>query len=56
LNASARRALARPAVLERLQRLGIETRPLTPGEFSAFIAAETEKWSAIIRRSGAKAE
>ena len=56
LNAGARRALTRPAVLERLQRLGIETRLLTPAEFSAFIAAETEKWSAIIRRSGAKAE
>ncbi|HSU77598.1 MAG TPA: tripartite tricarboxylate transporter substrate-binding protein [Burkholderiales bacterium] len=56
LNARARRALARPDVAPRLQRIGIETRPLAPREFSAFIAAETEKWSAIIRRSGAKAE
>ena len=56
LNASARRALARPEVLARLQRIGVEPRPLTPGQFSAFIATETEKWSAIIRRSGARAQ
>ena len=56
LNARARRALARPEVAARLQRIGIETRPLAPREFGAFIAAETEKWGAIIRRSGAKAE
>src|SRR5204863_8332889 len=56
LHASARRALARPEVLARLQRIGVEPRPLTPGQFSAFIATETEKWSAIIRRSGARAQ
>jgi len=43
-------------VAARLRRLGIETRPLALSEFSAFIAAETEKWSAIIRRSAAKAQ
>ena len=56
LNASARRALERPEVLARLQRIGVEPRALSPAQFSAFIAAETEKWSAIIRRSGARAE
>ena len=56
LHDSARRALERPEVLARLQRIGVEPRALSPAQFSAFIAAETEKWGAIIRRSGARAE
>ena len=56
LNDAARRALERAEVLARLQHIGIETRPMTPEEFAAFIRAETEKWSEVIRRSGAKAE
>jgi len=56
LNASVARALARAEVIERLRDAGIESRPMTPDAFAAFVAAETEKWSEIIRRSGAKAE
>ncbi len=56
LNEAARRALGRPETIERLQRIGIETRPMDPSQFAAFIAAETGKWGDIIRRSGAKAE
>ena len=56
LNETARRALARPETLARLQHIGIETRPMTPVEFAAFIRAETDKWGAVIRRAGAKAE
>jgi tripartite-type tricarboxylate transporter receptor subunit TctC len=56
LNDAARRALGRAEVLARLQGIGIEARAMTPEQFSAFIRAETEKWSDVIRRSGAKAE
>jgi tripartite-type tricarboxylate transporter receptor subunit TctC len=49
-------ALVRPETLGRLHRIGIETRPMTPEQFAAFIAAESDKWGDIIRRSGAKAE
>jgi tripartite-type tricarboxylate transporter receptor subunit TctC len=56
LNHAARRALGRAEVLARLQGIGIEPRAMTPEQFSAFIRAETEKWSDVIRRSGAKAE
>jgi tripartite-type tricarboxylate transporter receptor subunit TctC len=56
LNETAARGLARPETAERLARIGVERRTLDPAEFAAFIRAETEKWGAIIRRSGAKAE
>src|SRR2546427_1314897 len=56
LNEVVQRTVAKPETIKRLQRIGIETRPMTPGEFAAFIRAETNKWGDIIRRSGAKAE
>src|SRR5438552_3230104 len=40
LNEAARRALGRPETIERLQRIGIETRTMDPSQFAAFIAAE----------------
>jgi tripartite-type tricarboxylate transporter receptor subunit TctC len=56
LNAIARHALERPEVVARLGRIGIEPRAMSPEEFTRFVAAETDKWSDIIRRSGARAE
>jgi tripartite-type tricarboxylate transporter receptor subunit TctC len=56
LNEAAVRGLARPEVAERLERIGVEPRALSPAEFAAFVRDETEKWGEIIRRSGAKVE
>ena len=56
LNGASARALARTDVLARLERVGIEPRPMSPEDFAAFVSAETDKWGAIIRRSGAKVE
>jgi tripartite-type tricarboxylate transporter receptor subunit TctC len=56
LNEASTRGLARPETAERLERIGVEPRAYSPEEFAAFMRAETEKWGAIIRRSGAKAE
>src|SRR5260221_2051413 len=56
LNDPARRRLARPEIHRRLHPTGLVTRPMTPEQFSAFIRAETDKWSDVILRSGAKAE
>jgi tripartite-type tricarboxylate transporter receptor subunit TctC len=36
--------------------MGIETRAMTPDQFTEFVRAETKKWADVIRRSGAKAE
>ncbi len=54
LNAAAARGLARPETAERLARIGVERRTMTPEEFAAFVRAETEKWGDVIRRSGAR--
>jgi tripartite-type tricarboxylate transporter receptor subunit TctC len=56
LSDAALRALSRSDTRERLSHIGIESRPMTPEQFAAFIAAESDKWGAIIRRSGARAE
>lgn len=56
LNAQTTVALTRPEVAARLAALGIEPRFMSPEGFSDYVKVESEKWGAIIRRSGAKAE
>ena len=41
-------------VIDRLNALNIEFRENTPEEFRAFVAAETEKWSRVIREANIK--
>jgi tripartite-type tricarboxylate transporter receptor subunit TctC len=52
LNASMRRALAVPEVVERFQELGVERIGSTPEQFSALVAREIESWGDVVRRSG----
>jgi tripartite-type tricarboxylate transporter receptor subunit TctC len=56
LNAEITRALAAPDVQDRLAQLGLEWRPNTSGEFTAFLREEARKWAQAVRDSGAKAE
>ena len=42
------------SVSERLAQLNVETRANTPEEFRAFVAAETAKWSRVVREAGIK--
>jgi tripartite-type tricarboxylate transporter receptor subunit TctC len=56
LSESTARALARPEVLARLSKLGIEARPMRADQFAEFVRAETVKWGEIIRRTSAKAD
>jgi tripartite-type tricarboxylate transporter receptor subunit TctC len=49
-------ALANPAVRERLAAQGVVPTLTGPAEFRAHIAAEIERWTPIVRASGAKAE
>jgi tripartite-type tricarboxylate transporter receptor subunit TctC len=48
------RALDEPAVIKRLQEVGIDPTPgRTPAKTADFIKAELAKWEPIIRASGA---
>jgi tripartite-type tricarboxylate transporter receptor subunit TctC len=49
-------ALKDPGVQQKLSALGIDAVGDTPDGFTAYIAAEIPKWSAIIKASGAKME
>jgi tripartite-type tricarboxylate transporter receptor subunit TctC len=52
LNAVINEGLRSPDLKAKIARLGGEPRPLTPQEFSAFIAAELERWGKVIKATG----
>ena len=56
LNAALRDALKAPDTIERMATDGTEPLPSTPDEYAADIDREEIKWSAVVRKSGAKAE
>jgi tripartite-type tricarboxylate transporter receptor subunit TctC len=48
------KALAAPAIRERLQSQGAIPSGMPPAEFVKFIDAETKKWAQVVKASGAK--
>jgi tripartite-type tricarboxylate transporter receptor subunit TctC len=50
------KALGSPALSERLLAQGAIPGGMPPPEFGRFIAAETKKWSAVVKASGAKVD
>jgi tripartite-type tricarboxylate transporter receptor subunit TctC len=56
LNAALRDAVASDDVKKRIATDGAEPLPSTPEEYAADIDREETKWSAIVKKSGAKAE
>jgi tripartite-type tricarboxylate transporter receptor subunit TctC len=59
LNAAVRRALAEPAIQQRLAAVGHDVMPAdqqSPEALAAYHKAEIEKWWPIVRASGLKAE
>jgi tripartite-type tricarboxylate transporter receptor subunit TctC len=56
LSAALRAAVMSEELKERLAQDGAEPLPSTPEEYAADIDREETKWSAIVKKSGAKAE
>jgi tripartite-type tricarboxylate transporter receptor subunit TctC len=48
--------ISEPQMKARLVSLGVEPKPMTPGEFGKFVAEEYEKWADVIRRADVKPE
>lgn len=56
LNREILAALESPTVKDRFSKLGAVAERMTPEEFGRFVAVEREKWTAIVRASGAKVD
>jgi tripartite-type tricarboxylate transporter receptor subunit TctC len=56
LNAEIRKALAAPALQQRLVAEAIEPMPMTPAEFGAFIQAELTRYTDLARRQNIRLE
>jgi tripartite-type tricarboxylate transporter receptor subunit TctC len=56
IQAETAKALATPAMKERLQSQGAIPSGMTPAEFARFIDAETKKWAQVVKASGAKVD
>ena len=56
IQAETAKALATPAMKERLQAQGAIPSGMTPAEFVRFIDAETKKWAQVVKASGAKVD
>ncbi|HUQ74948.1 MAG TPA: tripartite tricarboxylate transporter substrate binding protein [Burkholderiales bacterium] len=56
LNSELVRALALPAVREKFKTYGMDTNAGTPQAFDAFLRAEFERYGAVVREAGIKAD
>ena len=56
LNSAINETLKSPALTEGLARFNVEANIASPEDFSAFIAAEAEKWGGIIKATGIKVD
>jgi tripartite-type tricarboxylate transporter receptor subunit TctC len=54
LNSNIAASLADPQVKIRIKGLGADPMPMTPTEFGALMADETEKWAKVVKFAGIK--
>jgi tripartite-type tricarboxylate transporter receptor subunit TctC len=54
LNAAIRQSVALPDVREFYENRGADQATSTPEEMRAFLQKETEKWAAVVKKSGAR--
>jgi tripartite-type tricarboxylate transporter receptor subunit TctC len=56
LNGEINKALGMADVRTRLDALGLESQPVSPAEFAAYVRNEVAKWAKIVRTTGITAE
>jgi tripartite-type tricarboxylate transporter receptor subunit TctC len=56
LNHEINAGLANPAIKARLAELVTTPLPMTPAEFGAYMAGETEKWGKVLKAAGIKVD
>jgi tripartite-type tricarboxylate transporter receptor subunit TctC len=56
LNEAMNAAIAHPDVAKRFGDLGMQMLRMSPAQFGAFMKAETERWTPIVKASGASVE
>jgi len=56
LNADINASLQSPEVASALVRLGVDVKISSPQEFAAFLARERDKWAAVIKAAGVRAQ
>ncbi|AWN34557.1 Bug family tripartite tricarboxylate transporter substrate binding protein [Methylobacterium radiodurans] len=56
LNAAARKALADPALVERLKTFSAKVQLSTPEELGQHVKTETAKWTPVVREAGIQAD
>ncbi len=54
VHAATKKSLADPKVGQRLAELGVQSRDMTPEEFTAFVAAQVKDWYQPVKDSGAR--
>ena len=54
LNTGLNGMLKDPVVIDRLDKLNVSYRPNTPEDFRAFVAAELERWSRVVKEANIK--
>jgi tripartite-type tricarboxylate transporter receptor subunit TctC len=56
LNREIGTALADPIIKSKLAEIGTTPMPMTPAQYGAFLAAETDKWTKVVRAADIKAQ
>jgi tripartite-type tricarboxylate transporter receptor subunit TctC len=56
LAAEMQTVLKDPAVVKRWEEIGAEASTMTPAEVTRFVQAEIDKWTPVVKASGAKAD
>jgi tripartite-type tricarboxylate transporter receptor subunit TctC len=56
LNGEFRKAIAEPGVRQKLMAQGMDLTESSPEQFAAFIRSEIDRWTKVVRATGAKVE